>query len=201
MEQRHSLCRSFFCFLQRVREHTHTHTPLAWKDFQLFCKADWQFPSFFRAKGRSIHEVFNGVPERASKDVFKAGATEMLVVLPLIVYFAETFVAATLPKELESLRAIAVVAHETQEAKFQRGDVGRMLAAIANRFALFGETCSDEQVKPKHHYVCQLPRQLARDGFLVDAFTLERKHQGVKATASKTDNLGLRSLCAFESPH
>ena len=121
------------CFLQRLRE----QTQFSWRDIQMFCKADWQFPSFCRAKGRCIHEVFNEVRERFSKYAFKAGATEMLVVLPLLLHFGETWVAAALPREIESLRALAVVAHETQEAKFQRGDLGRMTAAITHHFALF----------------------------------------------------------------
>jgi len=43
-------------------------------------------------------------------------------------------------------------------------------------------------IKPKHHYVCHLPGQLRSNSFLLGAFTLERKHQEVKAAASNTDN-------------
>ena len=110
--------------------------------------------------------MFNEVRERSSKDAFKAGATELLVVLPLLLHFAEMFLAPALDKEIESLRALVAVAHETQEAKFQRGDHGRMVAAIERHFALFRQTYGDDWVRPKHHYVCHLPTQLARDGFL-----------------------------------
>ncbi len=36
--------------------------------------------------------------------------------------------------------------------------------------------------------MCHLPAHLERDGYLLDAFTLERKHQQVKRAASNTDN-------------
>ena len=56
-------------------------------------------------------------------------------------------------------------------------------------------------MKPKHHYVCHLPRQVARDGFLMDAFTLERKHQEVKRAASNTDNTTEFELSTLARAH
>ena len=172
-------------FLESMKTKTH----LQWRDLENFCKAEWQFPVSFRAKGRAIYEVFNPARERASKESFKCGATELLVAFPLVLHFAELFVARYLVDEMNCLRALAAVIHETQEAKFGRGDGGDRLArAISYHFELFKRTYGEEHVKPKHHYVCHLPRQLARDGLLLDAFTLERKHQEVKQAASNTDN-------------
>ena len=164
-------------------------TSFTWSDLEMFCKSDWKFPAFCRAKGRSIYEVFNENRQRACKDNFKAGATELLLALPLLLLFGELFLVAKLPREMACLRALCDVAHEAQEAKFGRGDVGKFASSIQKHFAEFRSVYSDDSVKPKHHYTCHLPAQLQRDRFLLDAFTLERKHQSVKSAASNTDNI------------
>ena len=172
------------CFLDRMQ----SGTKFTWRELQAFCRAEWEWPRFCRAKGRAIHEVFNESREKSSKESFKAGATELLVVLPLLLHFAETFLVRSLPDEVRCLRAMATVAHECQEAKFGRGDADKLAAAVSRHLACFRLVYSEDMVKPKHHYLFHLPRQLARDTFLLDAFTLERKHQEVKRAASNTDN-------------
>ena len=164
-----------------------SNTKFTWRDLQDFCRAEWQFPAFCRAKGRAIHEVFNDSREKSSKDSFKAGATELLIVLPLVMHFAEIFLARFLPEEVRSLRALVAVAHECQEAKFGRGNAEKLASAVSHHLDIFRSVYGEEWMRPKHHYVCHLPRQVARDGFLLDAFTLERKHQEVKRAASNAD--------------
>ena len=163
-------------------------TKFGWQDLEGFCRADWQFPSFCRSKGKAIYEVFNTTREKASKESFKTGATDLLLVFPLLLYFAEMFVASQLPSEMQSLRAMSDLIHESHEAKFGRGDPRRISVAASRHLELFRRTYGDEQVHPKHHYVFHLPKQLDRDGWLMDAFSLERKHQEVKRSASHTDN-------------
>jgi len=172
------------CLLSKMRE----NTKLGWRDLQMFCKADWSFPAFCSGKGRAIHDVWNESREKASKEHFKAGATELIIVLPLVMHFAELFLAAVLPHEVNCLRALMTVVHESQEAKFGRGCDRALASAVSRHMTLFRTVYGNDNMKPKHHYCCHLPRQLARDHFLLDAFTLERKHQEVKRAASNTDN-------------
>lgn len=171
-------------FLNRMK----ATTSFGWSDIETFCKSDWQFPFFCRAKGRAIYEVFNEARERSCHESFKAGATEAILVLPLLLFFGELFLVQQLPREVACLRALCDVAHEAQEAKFGRGDPGKLAASIRKHFDEYQRTYPDANVKPKHHYSCHLPDQLRRDRFLLDAFTLERKHQAVKTASSSTDN-------------
>ena len=163
-------------------------TSFGWSDLEAFCKSDWQFPSYCRAKGRAIYQVFNEARERSCQEGFKAGATEAILILPLLLFFGELFLVRQLPDEIACLRSLCDVTHEAQEAKFGRGDPGKFAAAIRKHFDAYRKTYSDQRVKPKHHYTCHLPGQLRRDRFLLDAFTLERKHQAVKTAASSTYN-------------
>jgi hypothetical protein len=45
-----------------------------------------------------------------------------------------------------------------------------------------------EHIKPKHHWALDVPDQLVRDGVLVDAFIIERRHLFIKHTAEPVDN-------------
>ena len=67
---------------------------------------DWQWPGVHRTKGRQVHEAFNESRERASKESFKAGASEMLQLYPLVLRFAESIIEPTgkLWAEIASLR-------------------------------------------------------------------------------------------------
>jgi hypothetical protein len=170
--------------LQSMREKTR----FDWRDLETFCRSDWHFPAFCKAKGRAIYQVFNETREKASKESFKCGATELLVVFPILLHFAELFLSGLLAQEMESFRALAEVVYEAQEAKFGRGDASKLATAVTLHLDLFKRTYGEDCMKPKHHMVCHLPKQLSRDGFLLDAFTVERKHQEVKRAASNTDN-------------
>ena len=106
------------------------------------------FVFFFKAKGRSIHEVFNESREKASKDNFKAGATELLVALPLMLHLAKIFLATRLPDEVGCLQALAAVAHECQEAKFGRGDSHRLASLVSHHLDRFGRVYDVDMMKP-----------------------------------------------------
>ncbi len=136
-------------FLQRMKNKTR----LGWRDLQAFCRSDWNFPAFCKAKGRVIHEVFNESRERSSTETFKCGAAELLTLFPLLLHFGELFLAGRLTEEMHCLRALAAVLHEAQEAKFGRGDAARLATAIGHHFGLFKRTYGDEHCKPKHHHV------------------------------------------------
>ena len=91
--------------------------------------------------------------------------------------------------------------HECQEAKFGRGLVSDLSSAVFHHMRLFSTVYGDDRMKPKHHCCCHLPRQLARDQFLMDAFTLERKHQEVKRACANTDNTSEFELSTLARVH
>ncbi len=46
-------------------------------------------------------------------------------------------------------------------------------------------------MKPKHHWLLDIPAQLRRDGQVLDAFAIESQHIFVKSVAEKADNTSL----------
>ena len=67
---------------------------ITWKDFESFVGARWSFP-----RGQNNHKVdaiFSEVRERSGgAETFKAGASETLMVFPLLRHFVETIVKPT----------------------------------------------------------------------------------------------------------
>ena len=185
------------CLLEQLR----CKTNLGWRDLQAFCSADWQLPTYYSAKGRATHELWSESREKASKDSFKAGATEIIIVMPLIMHFAELFLASALPNEVSCLRALMALVHACREAKFGSGLARDLSSAVFRHMRLFSTVYGDDRMKPKHHFCCHLPRQLARDQFMLDAFTLERKHQEVKRACSNTDNASEFELSTLARVH
>ena len=49
-------------------------------------------------------------------------------------------------------------------------------------------------VKPKHHWQLDVPRQLSRDGLVLDAFIVERIHLQVKAIGDKVAEVAPRTV-------
>ena len=60
--------------------------------------------------------------------------------------------------------------------------------AIANFFRAHQAAHGTASVKPKHHWLMDIPAQLRKDGLMLDAFVIERQHLFVKAVAEKVDN-------------
>jgi hypothetical protein len=46
----------------------------------------------------------------------------------------------------------------------------------------------DDSIRPKHHWNLDLPSQILRDGFVLDAFVIERSHLRVKRIADDVKN-------------
>jgi hypothetical protein len=60
--------------------------------------------------------------------------------------------------------------------------------AIQAHGEAFGTAYPDFAWKPKNHFTHHVPRQIDRDGLILDAFVGERKHQLIKAEASVIKN-------------
>lgn len=173
-------------FLQRCN----AELGLRFHHFETFCKASWTFPRNFREKGAAIHQVFNASRERASTETFKASASELLTVLPLLVHFADTCIlpSGKLAAEVESLKLVGDMVAILQAGKAGDPDHESLKRVVHQHFQGFMRVYGEEQVKPKHHYTLHLASQLERDNMTLDAFALERKHQSVKRVANNISN-------------
>ena len=155
--------------------------------YQLFASG-WCFP---RSVGGDRHpriEIF--AESRHVDDNVWATASETLQPYHIALYLAEltTQRSGTLVRELESLRALALLCDLIERAK-KSGDVdGRELdAAASGHLAAFCAAYSKWSCKPKHHLVMHLGRQLRRDGLVLDCFVHERKHAAVKEVLENLD--------------
>ena len=152
-------------------------------------RAEWCWPKVDRQRGISAADLFS--PIRDNKDEFKATASEMLVVMPLLAFIVHQLVPRrTLVAEKASFFALYDVMRMCGEAKKTNTDVvPRDLAlALSRHLELFTAAYTKKEVKPKHHYAMHLPNQIANDGFLLDCFVHERKHQVAKTAATNIKN-------------
>lgn len=192
-----------FLFLQRCK----AELGIKYAHLKDFCQSDWGFPKNVRTKGRALPEVFSPSREAASSEAFKAGASEMMMTMPLLLHFAERIVEPTgkLKEELRSLYAQGEVVRAAVLAKRARAGSGSgaaLAAAVELHLPLFVKAYGAESVKPKHHYTSHLAGQIDRDGgALLDAFTLERKHQAAKRSAENTDNTARFELSMLARMH
>lgn len=144
-------------------------------------------------------DVFTDARERASAESFKAGASEILQIMPLVRDFVLTIVRPTglLDRECKSLLSLFAVVDAMLEAKHSSGKGGspeplqRMIAALEAHKAAYGTAL----LKPKHHYAMHNCMQAAHSGVLVlDCFVHERKHQMLKQCATT-----IRNTVSFEA--
>lgn len=175
-----------FLLLQAWR---HVKPRFRYATLELFCGAAWRFPS--STKYRNMGKLFCASRETASlaARTFKAGASELLSVYPLVRYFVEVVIApsALLLKERASFLALCEVIDIVQTAKFTSAThqlSARMKAAVARSLQLHVDAYGKEFVRPKHHFLMHIWEQPAEDTVLLDSFVHERKHQAVKAKAS-----------------
>ena len=157
-----------------------------------FCEADWSWP---RARGKmKLADLFSEVRESSSlrDQSFKAGASETLSVYPVIRYFIEVAVAPTakIPQERASFLSFCRVVDLMQAAK--AGDARSLTQELQHECSrslrLHLAAYGPELVRPKHHYLQHLTKQASEDGFWLDCFVHERKHQIVKDAATHIKN-------------
>jgi len=166
----------------------------SWKGLRDFASAAWLFP------GRSSHvklaDVFSDSRETASKsaEIFKAGASEVLSVYPILRYFAEVVVATigSCEKVVASFLACCTVLDLSQMLKVGGQNDPALVLEFKNacsRFlGLHVFAYGREFAKPKHHYLLHCSTQYEEDGKWLDCFVHERKHQVIKAQATDVKN-------------
>ena len=166
----------------------------SWKTVRDFVAAAWHFPG--RISNVKLSDVFSDSRETASKsaEIFKAGASEVLSVYPLLRYFAEVVVAriATCDRAVASFLACCTVLDLASMLKVGGHPDPNLVFDFKNACVRFHEAhvraYGDTFVKPKHHYLLHCSTQYEEDGRWLDCFVHERKHQVIKTQASDIKN-------------
>jgi hypothetical protein len=174
---------------------------IKWTSVETFFKADFAFPGYSKRKGDSLHECFNEAREKSSKKVFKAGASEMLGIVPVFNHFLVLLpepVKTTMADEVacfNKLNACIQLYKQAKGAVENDGDdgchamlAGKWMLAEKDHQATFCEVYGANKVKPKHHYRLHLPKQFQRDGIVLDCFPLERLYKTPKNVAHNFKN-------------
>jgi len=120
----------------------------------------------------------------------RVGASEMLVLLPILAFFFRTVVAKSgkLLLEIQCLESLCLVVELYRKGKDGQHVADELERAVGAHAKLFLDVYGAEHVKPKAHYAQHLAGQLRRDGFIIDCFTGERKHQVIKAMSREIKN-------------
>lgn len=171
---------------------------VTWDSVRSWLESAFSFPSHQRAKLRALPLCFNDARRKAtrSSQEFKASASEMLSLVPIVQHFLEevigpTAAASRIAPALRCFRCLAEVVVVLQQAK-RIGDPRRLAHSLAQKITVHFEAYlaayGGERVRWKRHAAFHVPDQLARDGRLLDAFALERKHKLAKECADPVLN-------------
>ena len=124
----------------------------------------------------------------------KCSASELLGLHSLLRHFVQTRIGAPpgIEKELASFAAACRCIDLLQLAKRGVADSGEaadeLARASAEHLELHKEAYGTAHIRPKHHWVLDVPAQLRRDGLVLDSFIIERIHLQVKSVAEHIRN-------------
>ena len=165
-----------------------------WSLLEQYCQSNWQCHKQGGQFLRSVHTAWNKTREKASSDHFKAGASEVLTVYPLLRRFAEDLVATQFPNrlrnEIESLVLLCRTLDMFQDAKGGPCDVNRLRRCVDTHLEKHKATYGADAWRPKHHFGMHIADQVERDQMVYDCFVVERSHQLVKHAAGPITNTG-----------
>ena len=158
---------------------------------EAFLKLPWSFCQAY-GKRSTLQGCFSPARLRSFKreGALKCGASEMLMLLPVLCFFFRTIVAKSgkLLPEIECLESLCTVVELYRKGKDGQ-DVADLLAQAGEKHGNLFLAVYEQEPKPKAHYVHHLAMHLRRDGYIIDCFTGERKHQIVKMMAREVRNL------------
>ena len=151
-----------------------------------FASSAWLWPA--AQNKHKIDDIFTPSRERSCSDSFKASASELLMLFPMLRYFALIIVAPTkrCDKEVESLVSLCDVLDIFLAAKR-----GTKVRGVGDKLGTFLEAHKSaynlQYLKPKHHYSWHNAKQLERS-INLDCWVHERKHQALKRAAGCVKN-------------
>ena len=115
-------------------------------------------------------------------DAFKAGASEILGVYPLIRIFISKVLTpmGALAVQCASFLALCEVLDSLGSVNSGRASPDQLAQQIQRHLGLFFAAYPDETPKPKHHAALHIPDQLRHHGTLLSCFVQERRHRLAK---------------------
>jgi hypothetical protein len=195
MDASHSL----FCNGVAQKELSHLFVALArhnvgFQSLRAFSDADWRTCHALGGPrcSNTLVTVFGEARAQFFKNQkeFPGSASDMLVALPVVVFFMEVNPAllAALPAEYASVATLNRVRGLYQQAKLAMPVANELAAALRlhgeQKLAAYGPAA----FIPKDHYILHLPFQIERDGELLDTLVTERFHQMPKVAMDSIDN-------------
>jgi hypothetical protein len=155
----------------------------------------WCFPAVSKAKAAQLHRVFD--PRRQSEnneDKLKCSASELLGLYGLLRHFVELHVPVVeeLAPQRASFNSLCRVLDLLLQIKrctvpIVQG-VRDLRRAVTIHLRLHVEAYGTARVVPKHHWLLDIPGQIAADGMVLDAFVIERQHLTVKGVVEHVRN-------------
>jgi hypothetical protein len=177
--------------LQLLLKEAKTQHRVTFKQLDLLANANWKYPAFMSA-GKTMNKFFSAVRQKSSEqaETFKAMASEMLMVYPLVRQLAYTILEnlGGMDLHLNSFYALGYALDLLHAAKRGPINIVQLQAAISLHGDSHQRAYGTASIKPKHHYAHHIPKQIARDNLLLDTFVLERKHQPIKRCADHCKN-------------
>jgi len=160
---------------------------VTWSAVEKFCTNEsWRFCSSLGSHSRmkACFTKARALNFKSSKE-FKAGASEMLMIQPVLLHFCEKVVLplGLLVPEIRSYSALGRVLNLICMGKAGQPLHQALKVALREHAKLCGAAYDVADFKPKNHYVHHIPLQLRRDGLIVDCFVGERKNAFMKAMA------------------
>ena len=176
--------------LQACRPHGVTYDMLQ----AYFASSSWRFCKHKSVKGSQLHRVFDQHRNPSEPNKIKANCAEMLGIFGILRHFVETKIA-DIP-ELRSQRLSFFAACEIidilMSAKRSNSDINASASRLRDACNLHIQlhVCAygTGGIRPKHHWLMDVPEQVLRSGCVLDAFVLERSHLRVKSIAEHVKN-------------
>jgi hypothetical protein len=163
---------------------------------RLWLKDDsWRFPCASKDKFKALHRIFDTARSSdKDPDRLRGNCSEMLGVYTLIRHYFDLHVPVVDDLRLAKLSfdAVCRVIDCLLTAKRLGGDpmvqATQLRAALSHHLECHQAAYGVEHIKPKHHWMLDVPPQVVRDGLVLDTFVIERRHLLVKAVADHIDN-------------
>lgn len=166
---------------------------VTWGHIRSFVSSGWHF---CRALGspKVLLECFASAREKAfhNDSGFKATASEMLLLCPVLQYFLHRVVglASGMADQIGSFDKLCRVMRLVGLIKLGSASADELATAMKSHALAFQHAYPDAGVKPKNHYILHVPMHVARDRVLLDTFVGERKHGSMKRQAECIKNTG-----------
>ena len=172
-------------------------TTASYAEFREFLR-EWLLPKHWGDMMHLFTDEANKNNHR--KACFNCSASEMMSLAPLLKRYCVK-VLRPRGEELPFVESMIAALDVLQLCmRVKRGGVSpeSLRIAIERHLALFQAAYGDALMKPKHHYILHLPRQLAAHGTLLSTHTQERRHRLIKRFTRDRKTLESFELGAIE---